>query len=245
MEKLLAEIKTAAMNFSIPIMRDDSLTLLKACVKKAVEKKLFEEYSKNVEKSEYSKKGMRFRILEIGSGIGYSGISMLSAADESLNAFKQRAVADERPPDNSDCIFPVYADLTTLELDSKSAETARRFFEKSGTAKNVRLIEGDAAEFIVMTGDKFDFILLDGPKGQYERFRPYLKNMLNDGGVIFADNMSFKGYVNDAYIRHKHRSIVNALNAYLKNMKDDPDFETLSYDVGDGITVSIKDRHLA
>ncbi|MDR3264296.1 MAG: O-methyltransferase [Clostridiales bacterium] len=154
------------------------------------------------------------KILEIGAGIGYSGTLMLRSLPEAF--------------------------LTTIEIDAFSAEIAGRFFEKAGLAKRVRLIEGDVTEIITMMDARFDFIFLDGPKGQYEHLRPYLINLLDDGGVIFADNVLFKGYVSDYYIRHKHRTIVNSLRAFIDNMKNAEGFVSELLDTGDGIMISKK-----
>ncbi|MDR3292708.1 MAG: O-methyltransferase [Clostridiales bacterium] len=153
------------------------------------------------------------RILEIGTAIGYSGTQMLFNAGE-----------DTR--------------LTTIELDVFFAELALKNFEKSGLRERVRLIEGDAGEVVAMMEGRFDFILLDGPKGQYEHYRPYLKRLLNVGGILFADNVLFKGYVNDYYIKHKHRTIVNSLTLFIRNMQKDPDFETRLLETEDGIIIA-------
>ncbi|MDR1940423.1 MAG: class I SAM-dependent methyltransferase [Clostridiales bacterium] len=253
-KELLDEIRELAFRLSVPIINDESAAVLAACVADAAKRRFcgyyksppLAEYSADGKAAEYSADGGAaeysadgraaeysdappcFRILEIGTGIGYSGLLMSEAAAAAARA---RAEGLTGPPQ----IF-----LTTLELDANSARLARGFFEKSRMAESIRLIEGDAAEFIVMTDCKFDFILLDGPKAQYEKFRPYLAELLNAGGVIFADNMRFKGYVGDAYIRRKHRSIVTALRAYTDNIKADGRFDTVEYAVGDGVIASTK-----
>ena len=63
--------------------------------------------------------------------------------------------------------------------------------------------------------------------------------MLNDGGVLFADNVHFKGMVFwEGVIPHRKRTIVVNLRKYLEAVKTDKDFDSVELDVGDGVTVS-------
>jgi predicted O-methyltransferase YrrM len=158
------------------------------------------------------------RILEIGTAIGYSGLMMLTACPESY--------------------------LVTVEIDARSAEVARQTFKSAGLTERVQLIEGDINEVIKYIGGGFDFILLDGPKGHYEQLRSYLVNLLADGGILFADNVLFKGYVNSGYTEHKHRTAVASLESFIRNMMSDGEFVSELIDVDDGILVSRKSSYL-
>ncbi|MDR2090110.1 MAG: O-methyltransferase [Clostridiales bacterium] len=192
MKDIISDVKSAAFGLSVPIMRDESADAL-----------VFLTGVKRPKK-----------ILEIGTGIGYSGILMLTAAEEAF--------------------------LTTVEIDCASARLAKENFARAGLTSRVRVIEGDAAEAAVMLDSRFDLILIDGAKGQYERLRPYLAGLLNRGGTIFADNVLFKGYVKGGYPGHKHRTIVKSLSAFIKNMKDDAGFNTELKEIGDGVLIAEK-----
>ena len=88
---------------------------------------------------------------------------------------------------------------------------------------------------------KYDFIFLDGPKGQYIRYFPILKELLNVNGYLVADNVYFHGMVKmEGKIPHKHRSIVNNLRKFIDAISTDKDFETKIFEIGDGISVSKK-----
>ncbi len=88
---------------------------------------------------------------------------------------------------------------------------------------------------------QFDLIFLDGPKGQYHKYLPYLKQMLNCGGVLVCDDVLFYGLVNgDGKVKHKHRSIVEHLRKFLTDLQADANFETKIYDFEDGVSVSVK-----
>ena len=50
--------------------------------------------------------------------------------------------------------------------------------------------------------------------------------MLNDNGIIFADNVLYKGYVLSDYNKHKQRTAVRNLREYLKEVNENPELET-------------------
>lgn len=155
------------------------------------------------------------KMLEIGTAIGYSGTLLLNATKGSL---------------------------TTIENFEDNYQLAIKHFESAGLKDRVIPIFDDAYNAIVQlsqNNEKFDFIFLDGPKGQYIKYLPILKSMLNDGGVLFADNVHFKGMVFwEGIIPHRKRTIVVNLRKYLEAVKTDKDFDSVELDVGDGVTVS-------
>ena len=153
-------------------------------------------------------------ILEIGTAVGYSGTLMLSSCD---------------------------AVLTTIELEEKNIELAKTTFTSNNVYDRVTQLKGDAKEIIPTLNTKFDFIFLDGPKGQYINYLPYLKNLLNDGGIIFADNVLYRGMVESTeFIPHKKRTIVVNLRRYLNEVTTSNDLETTLHHIGDGVAISKK-----
>ena len=155
-------------------------------------------------------------VLEIGTAIGYSGTLILNA---------------------SNC------KLTTIEKDEASFNLAKHHFEKFGLTNRVNQILGDALEELnnlVKLNKKFDFIFLDGPKGQYIKYLPILKQLLNNGGVLFADNVFFKRMIFiEGTIPHRKRTIVVNLRKFLETVKTDNNFYNVEIlDVGDGVLIA-------
>ena len=155
-------------------------------------------------------------VLEIGTAIGYSGTLILNA---------------------SNC------KLTTIEKDEASFNLAKHHFEKFGLTNRVNQILGDALEELnnlVKLNKKFDFIFLDGPKGQYIKYLPILKQLLNNGGVLFADNVFFKRMIFiEGTIPHRKRTIVVILRKFLETVKTDNNFYNVEIlDVGDGVLIA-------
>lgn len=155
-------------------------------------------------------------ILEIGTAIGYSGIVMLTAAPQ--------------------------ARLNTIELDEKTADMAKQNFDEAGVADRVNVFVGDARQIVRYLSGKYDFIFLDGPKGQYETFLPYLRDLLNVGGTLFADNVLYKGLVEHIPDdkRHKHITVARNMRAFLDDITSDDSFATTLHRIGDGVTISTK-----
>lgn len=156
------------------------------------------------------------RILEIGTAIGYSGIVMLSASKN--------------------------ATLNTLEISETSANLAKENFTEAGVMDRVNIFVGDAREIVPMLTGSYDFIFLDGPKGQYEVFLPYLYDVLEKGGILFADNVLYKGIVEHIPEdkRHKHITVARNMRAFLDDITNNENFKTALYRIGDGVTVSVK-----
>ncbi|MEG1711312.1 MAG: O-methyltransferase [Clostridia bacterium] len=154
------------------------------------------------------------RILEIGTAIGFSGIVMLKASP--------------------------MAHLNTIEESAASIEAAKTNFEKYNVNKRVTIFEGDAREIVPMLTGSYDFIFMDGPKGQYLEFFPYLKSILESGGVLMCDNVLYKGLVqNIPEKRHKHITIARNLKAFLEAISNDNQLSTVTLQIGDGVSISV------
>lgn len=153
------------------------------------------------------------KILEIGTAVGYSALAML---------------------------FSCSAQVTTIEKDKVRLNEALQNFEKYRVSNRVTALEGDAGEILQSLNERFDLIFLDGAKGQYIKYLPHLKRLLNDGGVLFADDIYLHGFVRADEVSHKHRSMVMNLRAFIDTLKSDPDLDTTFYDIEDGISLSRK-----
>jgi len=160
------------------------------------------------------------QILEIGTAIGYSGSHMLINSE---------------------------AHLTTIEKYEKMYNIAKDNFRRLGIDNRVNQILGDAKDILnqlLKEGKKFDFIFLDGPKGQYLCYLSMLNDMLEDGGIIFADDVLFRGLVQgDAWPKHRIRTIVLNLRKYLQEVNKPP-FSSQLIDIEDGICITTKGESL-
>lgn len=155
------------------------------------------------------------KILEIGTAVGYSGTIMLLSCESS--------------------------NLTTIDLSAEMIRQAKQNFKKFGVEKRVTTICDDAKHFFENNKQNFDFVFLDGPKGQYEKYLPYIKKCLNIGGVLFCDDVLYFGMViDDRLVVHKKITIVRNLREFLEMVCGDKDFESKVLQIEDGILVAKK-----
>ena len=81
-------------------------------------------------------------------------------------------------------------------------------------------------------------MFIDAAKGKYPFFLKESIRMLKNNGIIFADNILYKGYVMSDYNKHKQRTAVRNLREYIKLVTENPDIETEILEVGDGLAIS-------
>lgn len=156
-------------------------------------------------------------ILEIGTAIGYSGLLMLKSCD---------------------------GYLYTIEKDESRYQMALKNFNLFNMSNRVNLILGDAKdelEKLVNQNIKFDFVFLDGPKGQYIKYLPMIKKLLNDDGIVFSDNVLMHGLIeHQENVTHKNRSMVRNMIAFKDEIMNDREFESKLYNIEDGFIISKK-----
>ena len=154
------------------------------------------------------------RILEIGTAVGLSAVSMLY----------------ERPS----------ARLTTIELEEERYIEAKQNFADFGVSERINAHLGDAGEILAMMDGEFDFVFLDGPKAQYEKYLFDLKRLMKQGAILFADDVLLYGWVSgEEPTPQKRHSIVDKIRSYLEVVTADKDFITSVLNVGDGVALSV------
>jgi len=154
-------------------------------------------------------------ILEIGSAIGYSAILMASSNQETK--------------------------VTTIERDEIRYMECLKNVKKAGMEKKINVVFQDALD-LNLSDVSYDLIFIDAAKGQYTKFFEKFKYFLAPGGVIITDNLKFHGYVGKSEtIESKNlKSLVEKVEKYVEFLKENEEFETKFYDLGDGISVSFK-----
>lgn len=154
-------------------------------------------------------------ILELGTATGCSAIALLFAC-----------------PD---------AALTTVEKFRKSADEAARNFKTFGVDDRITQYVGDAVDIISNLNEKFDFVFLDCNKSKYKDLLPIIKLKMTTGGVLFADNVLYRGYITgEVKAPHRHNAIKNNMREFLRLISTDKGFITTISDVGDGVSISYK-----
>ena len=117
--ELLAEMKAYGEANHVPIININGLAVL--------------------EKAVAAKKPQR--VLEIGTGIGYSTLYIAANAAPEV-------------------------EIVSLELSEERAAEARAFVDRSPYGQQIRIITGDAGENIQKLTGSFDMVFIDAAKGQ-------------------------------------------------------------------------------
>ena len=153
------------------------------------------------------------RILEIGTAVGYSAICFTKVLSE-------EGIID------------------TIERDEERVKQAKINIEKAEVEDKINIYEGDAVEILPTLNEKYDVVFIDAAKGKYPFFLKEALRMIKENGVIFADNILYKGYVMSDYNKHKQRTAVRNLREYIKEVSENPNLDTEILEVGDGLAIS-------
>lgn len=130
--------------------------------------------------------------------------------------------------------------IDTIERDEERITQAKENFVKVGVEDKIKLYEGDAVEILPTLNGNYDVVFIDAAKGKYPFFLEQALRMLNDKGVIIADNVLYKGYVMSDYNKHKQRTAVRNLREYIARVNEDANLDTEILEVGDGLAISYK-----
>jgi len=161
----------------------------------------------------YLKENPPKRILEIGAAVGYSAMCFSEFLAEG-------------------------GKIDTIEREEERIAEAKENFKKVGVQDVITLYEGDAVEILPTLKDKYDMVFIDAAKGKYPFFLNQALHKLNPQGIIFADNILYKGYVMSDYNKHKQRTAVRNLREYIKEVTENENLDTEILEVGDGLAVS-------
>jgi caffeoyl-CoA O-methyltransferase len=141
-------------------------------------------------------------VVEIGTSTGYSGLWFCLALQKTGGK------------------------LTTFEIDSGRAATARKHFEQAGVAQMVNVIEGDAHEKLSGLKGPIDVAFIDADKEGYVDYLNKLLPLVRPGGLILAHNVTMAA----------------VKEGYVKQVLANPDLETIFYSDGGGLGVTLKKR---
>ncbi len=164
----------------------------------------------------YIKEKQIKNVLEIGTAIGYSAILMASSDKDTL--------------------------VTTIERDETRYMEALKNVKKCGMDKKINVVFQDALELNLSEDLKYDLIFIDAAKGQYTKFFEKYKNFLSPDGTIITDNINFHGYVGNSKALDKGnlKSLVEKIESYIEFLKNNQEFDTKFYDIGDGLSISVR-----
>lgn len=155
-------------------------------------------------------------ILEIGAAIGYSAIEMAKRND-------------------------VYID--TIERDLDLYNIATENIRLANLEDRIKIHNIDALDgFDIFKDKKYDLIFIDAAKAQYQKFFTIYEALLNPKGIIMCDNMNFHKliYEDQSTLSRSVRGLVRKLQAFEDFLLTNDNYISAIYDIGDGMSLSIR-----
>lgn len=151
------------------------------------------------------------RILELGSGFGYSAYWLAKA-------------------------LPEKGKIICTELSAENLKMAKDFFKSGGLIDKADFYEGDALEIIQQLEGQFDLIMNDVDKERYPESLCHIVARIRTGGLLITDNMLWHGRILDSNPDHQSQAILQ----YTKNLYEARDLWTTIIPLRDGVGISLK-----
>ena len=150
-------------------------------------------------------------VFEMGSAIGYSTIWWARAVGEGGRV--------------------VYTDS-----DPKNADKARRYFERAGVSRRIKVRVGDSFEILSEEKAPYDIIFNDVDKTDYPRAFRLALTRLKSGGLFISDNVLWSGKV----AQPNPDAATKAILEFNKLIYESRDLFTTILPLRDGVAVTVK-----
>jgi predicted O-methyltransferase YrrM len=151
------------------------------------------------------------RVLELGSGFGYSAMHFARA-------------------------LPEDGLVVCTDGDSKNALTAEEFFREAGMLSKLEFHVGDALTEMDKTSGPFDIILMDVDKESYPECFRRVWPRLRVGGLFIADNLLWHGRV----LTDDKQPSTRGVREFTRLIYDTPGAHTSILPLRDGVSVTLK-----
>ncbi len=155
------------------------------------------------------------QVLEIGTAIGYSAIMIATYTD---------------------------ASVLSIERDEDSYLRAVNNVKKANLDSKIKLVLGDAIEYQISEDFQCDLLFIDASKSSYMKFFEKYEMYVSSSGIIVSDNLLFRGLVeNPELIDSKNKKqLVKKIRNFNEYIMNNPNYDSYIYNLGDGLSVSIK-----
>jgi caffeoyl-CoA O-methyltransferase len=151
------------------------------------------------------------RIMELGSGFGYSGLWFAKA-------------------------LPVDGYLLLTDFREKNRQLAEEHFKRAGKSHMMEFRVGDALALLKEEKEPYDIIFNDIDKELYPQVIEPAYRLLRPGGCFITDNTLWYGRV----IRQEPDNVTQRIREFNTRLKTHRGFLTLQLPLRDGVSVSIK-----
>lgn len=169
------------------------------------------------------------RVLELGSGYGYSSLWFGRALD---------ANNPDKDPKISTAISGGY-EIVFTDMDQGNVGRARNYLTREGIKTWIDYRHGDAIQQVDYLTGSFDIIFIDLEKYQYPTAYRQCIGMLSPGGLMIADNTLWHGRVVEEEPTSRQRA-TKGVQTYNKLVMEDRSLHSVLLPIRDGLMVSMK-----
>lgn len=155
------------------------------------------------------------RILEIGTAYGYSTLWMALA-------------------------LPPVGRIWTIDPNIERTRIAQSYFERSGKADAIEIINQPALEVLPTFPQRnIDIVFIDAVKTEYGRYLELCVPMLKRSGLVVVDNLLWGGST-AARPSPTDSPELRALRAFSKTFINHPELDATIVPIGDGIGIGAR-----
>ena len=135
------------------------------------------------------------RVLEVGTFVGYSALSMAEALGDG-------------------------AKITTLDISSTYVDEAKKIWAKSSHGHKIESLIKPALDYLKETPELFDLIFIDADKNNYLNYFELALDKLAPNGLIAIDNTLWSGRVLEENPEDLNTRTIKAVNEMAANRSD-------------------------
>lgn len=128
--------------------------------------------------------------------------------------------------------------ITTIEKNIYISKIAEININNYSSGK-IKLINQDALDLKI--NEKYDLIFIDAAKAQYKRFFNGFKDNLSKEGIIVCDNLNFHNLDINKVSRNT-KALIRKINSFKDFLKNNEEFTTTFTNVGDGMSISRRNK---
>jgi predicted O-methyltransferase YrrM len=151
------------------------------------------------------------KILEIGSGAGYSALWFLKGASKT-------------------------ARLDIVEINPRVEREFERVMRRVGHWKRVRVHSGPALKVLPHLKGFYDCVFIDADKDEYPDYLRHALRLTRPGSIIVADNLLWGGSV----LGNQQREGARSIHEYTGMIFKDKRLSSLIIPLGDGLALSFR-----
>jgi caffeoyl-CoA O-methyltransferase len=152
------------------------------------------------------------RILEIGSGAGYSALWFMKGMGRK-------------------------GALETIEGDPCVASELREVIKKAGVERRITIHQGAALEIFRKLKGPYDLVFSDADKEEYPRYLAQAMKLTTSGSIILADNLFWSGAT---FLPEMRKEGAEGIIEYTKRIFNDSRLSSLLIPLGDGLGISYR-----